>query len=356
MTKLPGTFRQRVHFEKLVGSWSGWFAAAPVLMLLATLAWAQANPLTTLAQAAGVETNASVMLRGVHRIVFLGDSITQAGNYVADFECWLLAHGLQIEVLNLGLASETAADLTPAENATHLKQYGFGRPFVSERLARTLAATKPDLLFACYGMNDGSSLPPDASGTKRFADAITHLREAAIQAGVKRVVICTPPVQDAKGDARQKYHDENLTRYTAWLLSMRATGWDVVDIHTPMRKALDEGRAKDPAFQFAKDGIHPGREGHWLMAREILTQFLDARLEGVPAAEDVFPSHGARIRGLVHERMVLLFNAWMTQIGHQRPGVTGGPGAKPGPPLTQAADQAADIGKQIKVEMAGGKP
>jgi lysophospholipase L1-like esterase len=326
--------------------------------LLLIVVWAVVFPATLIAvaRAAEAETNFPAMLRGVHRIVFLGDSITQGGDYVTDVECWLLAQGIQIEVLNLGLASETASDLTPAENAAHLKRYGFGRPAVSERLERALLATKPDLLFACYGMNDGSSLPPDESGTKRFADAITHLREAAIKAGVKRVVICTPPVQDAKGDVKQKFHDENLARYTAWLLSKRADGWDVVDIHTPMRAALDAGRAKNPAFQFAKDGIHPAREGHWLMAHEILTQFFSAKLDGVASAEDLFPAHGAEIRKLAHARMILLFNAWMTQTGHKRPGVAGGPGAKPGLPLAQANDQAAEIAKQIKTQMVGATP
>lgn len=317
--------------------------------LLAILAFAVCRPL-----AASAQTNLPAMLRGVHRIVFLGDSITQGGDYVTDFECWLLAQGIHIEVLNLGLASETASDLTPAENAAHLKKYGFGRPCVRERLERALAATKPDLLFVCYGINDGGSLPPDESGTKRFADAITHLRAAAIKAGVKRVVICTPPVYDAKADAMQKFHDENLTRYTVWLLSKRADGWDVMDIHTPMRAALDAGRAKNPAFEFARDGIHPGRAGHWLMAREIITQFFGVKLEGVAGgAEDLFPAQGSEIRKLVHERMVLLFNSWMTQIGHKRPGVAGGPGAKPGLPLAQARDQAAEIAKQIKTQMVG---
>jgi lysophospholipase L1-like esterase len=294
---------------------------------------------------------AAAMLRGVHRIVFLGDSITQAGDYVVDCECWLLAHGFEVEVLNLGLASETATDLTPEENAAHLKSFGFGRPFVSERLDRVLAATKPDLLFACYGMNDGGSLPRVRRGTRRFAEAITKLREAATKAGVKRVVLCTPPVFDAKGDAKQKFHEDNLARYTAWLLSERTKGWDVVDIHTPMRRALDEGRAKNPAFKFADDGVHPGREGHWLMAREILTQFFGAKLEGVARAEDLFPGHGREIRKLVHERMVLLFDAWMTQIGHQRPGVTGGPDAKPGPPTTEANAEAAELAKRIHLQM-----
>ena len=286
----------------------------PLVAFSAILALVLSNSGPVLAQNANVNANAADRLRGVHRIVFLGDSITQAGDYVTDFECWLLAHGFQIEVLNLGLGSETACDLTPAENAAHLKQYGFGRPFVSERLERALVATKPDLLFACYGMNDGSSLPPDDSGAKRFAGAITHLRDAALKAGVQRVVLCTPPVHDAKGDERQKSHDENLTRYTAWLLSKRADGWDVVDLHTPMRQAL----------------------------------------EGVPAAENLFPARGEQIRKLVHERMVLLFNSWMTQIGHQRPGVAGGPGAKPGLPPAQAEAQAMAIANQIKTATTGG--
>jgi hypothetical protein len=89
------------------------------------------------------------------------------------------------------------------------------------------------------------------------------------------------------------------------------------------------------------------------MAREILTQFFGAKLEGVACAEDLFPAHGSEIRKLVHERMVLLFDAWMTQIGHQRPSVAGGPGAKPGLPITEANEKAADLGKQIHLEMAG---
>ena len=54
---------------------------------------------------------------------------------------WLLAHGFEVEILDLGLASETVTDLTQEENAAHLRSFGFGRPFLSERLDRVLAAT-----------------------------------------------------------------------------------------------------------------------------------------------------------------------------------------------------------------------
>lgn len=290
-------------------------------------------------------------LRDVHRIVFLGDSITQGGDYVTDFECWLLSQGLNIEVLDVGLGSETASDLTPEENAGHLKAHGFGRPFVSLRLDRVLAETKPDLLIACYGMNDGGSLSPDEQGTKRFAAAETHLRDAALKAGAKRVVLCTPPVQDSKDSSKPGRHDENLARYTAWLLTKKADGWDIVDIHTPMRKELDAEREKNPAFKFAGDGVHPGREGHWLMAREILTQFLGAKLDGVKSAEQIFAANGNEIRKLVNDRRGILFSAYMTKTGHTRPGVPGGPGAKPGPSIDEANAKAADIAKQIAAKL-----
>jgi lysophospholipase L1-like esterase len=261
-----------------------------------------------------------------------------------------------VEVLNLGLGSETASNLTPQENEGHLKTYGFGRPNVSERLERALTATKPDLLFVCYGMNDAGALPSDATGDGRFVEAITHLRETALKLGVKRIVLCTPPVQDAKGNAAQKFYDQNLARYTAWLLSKRSEGWEVVDFHTPMRNALDKGRAKNPAFMFAKDGVHPGREGHWLMVREIIRQFFGANVDGIASAEELFPSHGAEIRKLVYDRMQLLFDAWMTKIGHTRPGVAGGPGAKPSLPPAEATVKAAEMTTQIKQAIANLKP
>ena len=65
------------------------------------------------------------------------------------------------------------------------------------------------------------------------------------------------------------------------------------------------------------------------------------------ASEDLFPAHGTEIRKLVHDRMTLLFDAWMTQIGHQRPGVAGGPKAKPGLPVVEATGKAKAIGQQI---------
>jgi len=291
-----------------------------------------------------LSTQGQNVMKDVRRIVFLGDSITQKGDYVADVECWLLSRGIEVEVLNLGLGSETATDLTVQENEEHLKKYGFGRVFVSERLDRVLAETKPDLLFACYGMND-TSLPTDESGLQRYAQAITSLREKVLASGVKRVVLLTPPIHDNKPS------DQKLTRYTSWLLGKRNEGWLVVDIHTPMRSALDAARTKNPAFLFAEDGVHPSREGHWLMAREILKQAFGEAVPDFYCSEQLFPFLGAEIRDQVRLRQELLFNAWMTKIGHTRPNVAGGPRGTPGQPLPEAEAKAKTINEQIRKKL-----
>ncbi|MFZ9964816.1 MAG: SGNH/GDSL hydrolase family protein [Terrimicrobiaceae bacterium] len=292
---------------------------------------------------------ATAPLEGIHRIVFLGDSITEAGDYVTDVECWLISQGHRVEVLDIGLSSESATKLTPAENASHTKSAGFPRPFLGDRLDRSLALSKPDLLFACYGMNDASAIPEGPEGLDRYAKAITRLRDAALESGAKRVVLCTPPLHDpVKPIApEQNPHERNLVAYRDWLLSKRAEGWDVVDIHGPMRRDLDAARQTNPAFRFQPDGVHPDRQGHWVMAREILAQFFGANLEGIQSSPAFFEKNGASIRELVDRRRKILFRSLMTQIGHQRPKVPGGPGVPQGPSPETAQAKSDEISRSI---------
>lgn len=201
-------------------------------------------------------------------IVFLGDSITQAGGYVADVECWLLAQGREARILNVGLSSESATDLLPAENADHVAKFGFARPMLSARLKRTLELTKPDVLFVCYGMNDGHAMRGQPDALTRYGKALENLRDAALDAGVKEVVFLTPPIHDAgPAPGADDPHERNLVAFSEWLVSKRQDGWKVVDIHGPMRRELDGMRKQNPQFRFQKDGVHPQEEGHWLMAR-----------------------------------------------------------------------------------------
>lgn len=286
-------------------------------------------------------------LEGVERVVFLGDSITQGGHYVADVECWMVAQGYDVEVLNLGLGSETASQLTKEENEGHLRRFGFGRPWIGDRLERLLEATKPDWIFLCYGMNDAENLPAGQKGLQRFSEAITELREKAFQSGVKRVVVCTPPVHDSKTDEPSK-RQLAIASFAKWELAQREKGWDVVDMHNPMWARLQEGRAESRDFVLAKDGVHPQREGHWIMGREILRQLFDVKVEGLNSAEELFTTHGKKARGLVYRRMRVNFDDWMSEIGHQRPKTSGGPGVARKLSREQSREEVARLTKQLE--------
>ncbi len=284
-------------------------------------------------------------IKTAKRIVILGDSITQAGDWVADFDGWLTAAGAPAEVLNLGLSSETASDLTDAEQQeTHIKPYGFPRPAISERLGRILEKTKPDWVVECYGMNDGSSLPQNDEGFARFCSAMEAMKSQLEKAGVKQIIFLTPPIHDAGPGQPQDKHDGMLSRFSDWLISKRKNGWNVVDVHGPMRAALDEKRKVDPNFRFASDGTHPNREGHDLMAKQLIAFLTNTRhAEGFV---DHSPLMATSLRELIRQRTELRGAAWLTFTGHKRPGIA------PGLPLDEADAKADELTGQIQAQRA----
>jgi lysophospholipase L1-like esterase/pimeloyl-ACP methyl ester carboxylesterase len=288
-------------------------------------------------------TIAAPDIKNAKRIVFLGDSITYAGDYVTDVEAWLLSQGSKAEVINLGLPSETGADLTPTEQQeTHIKPYGFPRPAISERLNRIIEKTKPDWVFVCYGMNDGSSLPQNKEGLHRYIAAM-HDLQWNLKVTVPRTRFLTPPIHDAGPGKAQSTHDKMLDSFSDWLLSTKQDGWNVIDIHGPMRAALNEKRKTDPNFRFAGDGVHPNAEGHRLIARQVI-----AYLSSDKEANEFFASRfaGAPLRGLIQQRMIIRRDAWLSETGHTRPGI-----AK-GLPLNEASIKIDDLTAQIEVQNA----
>jgi lysophospholipase L1-like esterase len=282
------------------------------------------------------------------RIVFLGDSITQAGGYVQIIEAALIAAQPEVvrEIIPLGLSSETVSGLSEKGHAGGQ----FPRPDLHERLDRVLAKTKPELVLACYGMNDGIYYPPDADRTRAFQDGMEKLHRKVIAAGA-RMIHLTPPVFDplpikdrVLPDGLTEYpqpwrgYNRVLDQYSAWLLGKRAEGWEVLDIHGPMNAALAERRRQDPNFTFAGDGVHAGPEGHVLMARPVLEAWgLKIRPDGSP---DV--AGGSAILEAVRKKYAILSPAWLSETGHLRPGI------QPGLPLPEAQAKAAAFDSEAR--------
>src|SRR5690349_16986849 len=133
------------------------------------------------------------LLDSVHRIVFLGNSITYAGSYITDIEAYFITHypNKAYEFINMGLPSETVSGLSEPGHADGK----FPRPDLHERLNRVLALTKPDLVFICYGMNDGIYLPFDSGRFQKFKDGLVDVHHKVAQTGA-RIIHLTPPYYD----------------------------------------------------------------------------------------------------------------------------------------------------------------
>lgn len=279
-------------------------------------------------------------LENVRRVVFLGDSITYAGGYVETVDAYFATRFPMrpIEFLNLGLPSETACGLSEDGHADGK----FPRPDLHERLDRVLAKAKPDLIFACYGMNDGIYLPLSEERFKKFQDGIQRLHDKVIASGVK-IIHLTPPVFDEVKGGHPGY-GAVLDRYSEWLVAQRKAGWEVVDLHEPMKQMLADRRKNYPNFFLAGDGVHCGEEGHYLIAIKILNFFetrIPYRAQDVTSLLADTP-HPEEVLKLVKQRQHLLRDAWLTEVGHQRPGLSKGLS------LPEAQAKAAEIQKQIR--------
>lgn len=264
------------------------------------------------------------------RVLVLGDSITQGGTYVSFMDYFLQKSRpqLRFELYPLGLSSETLSGLSEAGHAGGK----FPRPCLFERLGRTLETVKPEVVFACYGINDGIYQPLDEARFKAFQAGVNQLLDRCQAAGVKQVFLVTPPIYDFTAKAGEFNYDSVMTAYAAWEMQLKRPGLTVIDLHTAMRKARD-ARAEI----FSRDRIHPGDDGHLLMARTILAG------AGVPTPEVTAKEAMADpLFKAVDQLRKLRAAKWMAHIGYTREKVVAPA------PLGDAAEQVAKL--QAKVD------
>ncbi|HUB86405.1 MAG TPA: SGNH/GDSL hydrolase family protein [Verrucomicrobiae bacterium] len=301
-------------------------------------------------------------LQGFHRVVFIGDSITYYGGFIDDIEAYVITRDTNstITFLNLGQSSETVSGLSEAGHAGGK----YTRPDLHTRLAAVLKKTKPDLVIADYGMNDGIYQPFSDEHFQKFTDGMEWLHNTVVKSGAKIIHVtpspfdplaCKKPLSPdgARGfDGPYTNYDDVLARYAAWLDAQRTNGWDVIDIHTPMARFLVAHRETDATYAITRDGVHPNDVGNWLMAREILVHL------GAPAAigkmDSVEPMlavnpHGDELLKLVTQEQDILRDAWLTAADHLRPGHPAGL------PLPEAEQQATALEAKIHVLAVGSK-
>ena len=282
------------------------------------------------------------------RIVFIGDSNTNAGQFISYIDAAFRMRGVKNgpELINLGLSSETCTGLTEPEHP-------FPRPDVHERLARVLEKTKPDAVVAGYGMNDGIYHPFSEERFAAFQKGIQGIIDACKKANVQ-LRLLTPPNFDPQPMGKkgqllpagaenyswkaiyETYDEDVMGRYGEWMLTLKDV--PVYDIRTPMNTYQAEKRKTDPDFAMSGDGVHFDQEGHRIVA--------DALLEAWGFGKNATSVVSDEIFNATHSRQMVLHNAWLSHVGHKRPGV------KAGLPLEEAEAKAAEMEEELNHQVA----
>lgn len=258
------------------------------------------------------------------KVLFLGDSITFAGQYIAVIDTVLAIDRAKsggrtgATFYNLGLGSEGVTGLTEPDHP-------FPRPNVHDRLERALTKVQPDLVVACYGMNDGIYHPYSDERFAAYQDGTNKLIAAVEATGAKLVLMTPPPFDPVPVRKKlvgldapefgyktvyERYEEEVIARYAEWILAQADRVDGVVDLHRLLSGFLAAKRAEDPNYSLTGDGVHPNFNGHLVMARAILG------LDETPS----FEGNENKLYKLVETRSRLRRNAWLQHVGHKRPG------------------------------------
>ena len=204
-------------------------------------------------------TAPQVDLKPGDRIIFLGDSTTQAGDqtggYVTIVRDTLTARHpeLGLQIIGTGVSGDKVPDL-------------------QERLYRDVLSNDPTIVFVYAGVNDVWHSIKAAGGTPldRYKEGLRVIIGRVTAAGA-RVLLCTPAVVGERHDGTNPL-DGMLDEYTA--VSRQLAGElkvPLVDLRKTFLNYLRKHNPENGASGILTyDGVHLNAEGHRLVAREVL--------------------------------------------------------------------------------------
>ena len=202
---------------------------------------------------------AGPILKKGDRLVIVGDSITQQKLYSRFIDDYLTmcAPQLDVWIFQLGWSGETAG--------------GF-----LDRFDTDLAPLKPNVITTCYGMNDGGYREFDVNVGKTYFDNMTRLIQKAKTLGAIAVVGSPGAVdsttyeKDAKIAAVYNNTLANLRDLAQKVASEQ--GQTFADVHDPLMKTMTAVKAAlgQNVPVCGTDGVHPGPNGHLVMAYAFL--------------------------------------------------------------------------------------
>ncbi len=183
-------------------------------------------------------------------IVFLGDSITQAGSkpegYVSLFKLTCDMNGYEVKVINSGISGHKSNDMLA-------------------RLDRDVIGLEPDWVSISCGVNDvwhgekGVPLPD-------YKKNMTEIVERCQQAGIKVLLLTATPIyEDLQGPENKK-----LRHYNAFLRQLaKEKNLLLCDLFKAFAETYQLKLENDFRL-LTTDGVHMKPRGNRLMARKIL--------------------------------------------------------------------------------------
>ena len=189
-------------------------------------------------------------------VAVIGDSITEQKDYSVNIEAYLLmcqpAAGLKS--MQFGWGGETAG--------------GF-----KGRMENDCFRYHPTVATTCYGMNDGGYSPMDPNKARGYRENQKAIVDGMKKAGVRFIVVGSPGCVDAT-----TFHNkaEDAVMYNKTLSEERDLSKQVAEeegvafanVFDPMIDVMTKAKEKyGPKYHLAGgDGVHPGRNGHLVMA------------------------------------------------------------------------------------------
>lgn len=193
------------------------------------------------------------------KIIFFGDSITQAGvapnGYITLLQQMLIKNGRDkaFELVGAGIGGNKVYDL-------YL------------RLEEDVLSKKPDLVFIYVGINDvwhkrsfGTGTDPD-----KFEKFYNRIIEK-IQAAGAKVVICTPTVVgEKKGFVNEL--DGDLNKYSEIVRRIaKNKNVELIDLHKNIIDYINKHNPEDKSSGvLTTDGVHMNDEGNRFLAEQFM--------------------------------------------------------------------------------------
>ncbi len=197
------------------------------------------------------------------RVVFAGNSITEAGFYETYIWLYYITHfpERKIEVMNGGIGGDVARQ-------------------IYVRLDDDILAMKPTVLSINFGMNDSryfeywmhkdktDSVRKDAIDTsykwfERIRDKVNSLKN------IKKIMLVSSPYDETVKNGKDPFWGKYKTMEGIVAFQKEAAiknNWPYVDLFYPMTEINKTGQQTDTAFTITgPDRIHPGNGGHLVM-------------------------------------------------------------------------------------------